>query len=80
VRASEDWRIVMRAPDGAMYPCRSVYLEIVVPERMVFTNIAVDDDGTQVLDGLTTVAFTEEAGTTHLTLPTRAVALAAGRG
>jgi uncharacterized protein YndB with AHSA1/START domain len=75
VRVGGDWRIVMRAPDGAMYPCRGVYLEIVAPERLVFTNIAVDDEGTAVLDGLTTVTFEEEDGTTKLTLRTRAVAL-----
>jgi uncharacterized protein YndB with AHSA1/START domain len=75
VRVGGAWRIVMRAPDGAMYPCRGVYLEIVAPERLVFTNIAVDDEGTAVLDGLTTVTFEEEDGTTKLTLRTRAVAL-----
>jgi uncharacterized protein YndB with AHSA1/START domain len=78
VRVGGDWRIVMRAPDGAMYPCRGVYLEIVAPKRLVFTNIAVDDEGTPVLDGLTTVTFEEEAGTTKLTLRTRAVALVPG--
>jgi uncharacterized protein YndB with AHSA1/START domain len=75
VRVGGDWRIVMLAPDGAMYPCRGVYLEIVAPERLVFTNIAVDDEGTAVLDGLTTVTFEEEGGTTKLTLRTRAIAL-----
>jgi uncharacterized protein YndB with AHSA1/START domain len=78
VRVGGDWRMVMRAPDGAMYLCRGVYLEIVVPERLVFTNIAVDDEGTPVLDCLTTVMFEEEAGTTRLTLRTRAVALVPG--
>jgi uncharacterized protein YndB with AHSA1/START domain len=78
VRVGGSWHIVMRAPDGAMYPCRGVYLEIVAPERLVFTNIAVNDEGTPVLDGLTTVTFEEEAGTTRLTVRTRAVALAPG--
>jgi uncharacterized protein YndB with AHSA1/START domain len=78
VRVGGSWRIVMRAPDGAMYPCRGVYLEIVAPERLVFTNIAVDDEGTPVLDGLTTVTFEEEDGTTKLILRTRAVALVPG--
>jgi uncharacterized protein YndB with AHSA1/START domain len=44
----------------------------------VFTNIAVDDEGTPVLDGLTTVTFEEEDGTTKLILRTRAVALVPG--
>jgi uncharacterized protein YndB with AHSA1/START domain len=78
VRVGGDWRIVMRAPDGAMYPCRGVYLEIVAPERLVFTNIAMDDEGTPVLDGLTTVTFEEADGKTKLTLRTSAVALVPG--
>ncbi len=78
MRVGGSWHIVMRAPDGAMYPCRGVYLEIVAPERLVFTSIAVDDEGTPVLDGLTTVTFEEEDGTTKLTLRTRAVALVPG--
>ena len=78
VRVGGSWRIIMRAADGALYPCRGVYLEIVAPERLVFTNIAVDDQGTPVLDGLTTVTFEEEDGTTKLTLRTRAVALVPG--
>ena len=61
-----------------MYPCRGVYLEIVAPERLVFTNIAMDDEGTPVLDGLTTVTFEEEDGKTKLTLRTSAVALVPG--
>jgi len=78
VRVGGSWRIVMRAADGAMYPCKGVYLEIVAPERLVFTNTAVDDQGTPVLDGLTTVTFEEEHGTTKLTLRTSAVALVPG--
>lgn len=78
VRLGGAWHIVMRAPDGAEYPCRGVYLEIVRPERLVFTNIAVDNDGTPVLDGMTTVTFQEENGMTRLTLRTRAVALVPG--
>jgi uncharacterized protein YndB with AHSA1/START domain len=78
VRVGGAWRIVMHAPDGAMYPCRGVYLEIIASERLVFTNIAMDDEGTPVLDGLTTVTFEEEDGMTKLTLRTRAVALIPG--
>jgi uncharacterized protein YndB with AHSA1/START domain len=77
-RINGTWRIVMRAPDGAEYPCRGVYREIVASKRLVFTNIAVDSEGTPVLDGLTTVTFEEEDGKTKLTLRTRAVALVPG--
>jgi uncharacterized protein YndB with AHSA1/START domain len=74
-RVGGAWRIVMRAPDGVDYPCGGVYLEIVEPERLVFTNIATDKDGNPILDGLTTVTFAEEGRKTKLTLTTRAVAL-----
>jgi uncharacterized protein YndB with AHSA1/START domain len=75
VRPGGAWRIVMRAPDGTEHPCGGVYREIVVPERLVFTNNAWDRDGKPVLDGLTTVAFTEQGGKTKLVLQTRATGL-----
>jgi uncharacterized protein YndB with AHSA1/START domain len=74
-RVGGAWRIVMRGPDGVDYPCGGVYREIVEPERLVFTNIATDNDGNPILDGLTTVTFEEQGGKTKLTLTTRAVAL-----
>jgi uncharacterized protein YndB with AHSA1/START domain len=44
-RVGGAWRIVMRSPAGIEYPCGGVYREIVEPERLVFTNIATDNDG-----------------------------------
>ncbi len=68
-------RIVMRGPDGNEYPMVGVFREVEAPERLVFTNVAVDGEGNPILDGLTTVTFAEEGGKTKLTLETRAVAL-----
>jgi uncharacterized protein YndB with AHSA1/START domain len=68
-------RIVMRAPDGAEYPMKGVFQEVVEPERLVFTNIAVDNQGNHILEGLTTVTFAEHDGKTKLTLQTNAVAV-----
>src|ERR1700674_2262605 len=76
VRPGGALRIVMRAPDGADYPMKGVFREIVEPERLVFTNIAVDQDGNHLIEGLTTVTFAEHAGKTTLTVHTRAVGLA----
>jgi uncharacterized protein YndB with AHSA1/START domain len=70
-------RIVMRAPDGTTYPMIGVFQEVVPPERLVFSNIAVDDQGNHLLEGLTTVSFAERAGKTELTLQTSAVAVVA---
>jgi uncharacterized protein YndB with AHSA1/START domain len=74
-RVGGTWRIVMRAPDGTEYPCHGVYQEIVANERLVFTNIATDAAGTPVLDGHTTVTFTEMNGKTKMTVRASATAL-----
>jgi uncharacterized protein YndB with AHSA1/START domain len=70
-------RIHMRGPDGTVYPMKGVIRELVVPERLVFTNIALDAQGNHLLEGLTTVTFAEAGGKTKLTLHTRAVAVVA---
>src|ERR1700680_2582384 len=61
-------RIHMRAPDGSIYPMKGEIRELVVPERLVFTNIAVDADGRHIIEGLTTVTFAEAGGKTTMTL------------
>lgn len=38
LRAGGVFKTVMRAPDGTDYPTRGVFLEVVVPERIVFTD------------------------------------------
>jgi uncharacterized protein YndB with AHSA1/START domain len=75
LRIGGAWRIVMRAPDGVEYPGGGVYREIVPPERLVFTNGALDKDGNPIIDGVTTVTFADYGGKTKLTLQTRATAL-----
>jgi len=77
VRVGGAWRIVMRAPDGAEYPCGGVYLEIVPNERLVFTNIATNAVGRPMLNGLTTVTFAEAEGRTKLIVDTRGTAVVA---
>lgn len=74
-RVGGAWRIVMRAPDGTEYPGGGVYREFVEPERLVFTNNAVDKEGNIVIAGLTTVVFADEAGKTKLTMQTRGTAM-----
>jgi len=78
VRSGGALRIVMRAPDGTDYPMKGIFREIVAPERLVFTNIAVDAAGNHLLEGLTTVTFTAQGGKTKLTLQTSAVGMVAG--
>ena len=68
-------RIHMRSPDGAVYPMKGEIREIAAPERLVFTNIAVDEAGNHIIEGLTTVTFAEEGGKTKLNLHTRGAAV-----
>ena len=68
-------RIHMRSPDGSIYPMKGEIREIIAPERLVFSNIAVDADGNHIIEGLTTVTFAEAGGKTKLTLHTRGSAL-----
>ena len=74
-RVGGKWHIVMRAPDGQEYPCGGVYHEVLEPERLVFTNIAIDAEGNPIIDGFTTVLFADEGGKTKITLHTRGTAL-----
>jgi uncharacterized protein YndB with AHSA1/START domain len=69
-------RIHMRAPDGNVYPMKGEIRELVAPERLVFTSVAIDASGRHLLEGLTTVTFADEGGKTRLTLHTKAVAVA----
>jgi uncharacterized protein YndB with AHSA1/START domain len=68
-------RIHMRGPDGSIYPMKGEIREFVPPERLAFTNIALDEAGTPILEGFTTVTFADEGGKTRLTLHTRARAV-----
>jgi uncharacterized protein YndB with AHSA1/START domain len=68
-------RIVMRALDGAEYPMEGAFREVVPPARLVFSKIAVDEDGNRLLEGETSVTFAEHDGKTTLTLTTHAVGL-----
>ena len=67
--------IVMRGPDGTEYPMRGAFLEVVPPERLVFTTFPVDEDGNPQIDGRVTVTLAAEGEGTLLRLHVRAVAL-----
>lgn len=65
--------IHMRAPDGVVYPMTGTFHEIVPSERLVFLSTALDQDGTPVLESLTTVTFVEHGSKqTKLTVHARA--------
>jgi uncharacterized protein YndB with AHSA1/START domain len=59
----------MIGPEGAVYPMKGVFREIVEPERLVFTTTAIEDEqGNPGLENLNTVTFAEHNGKTKLTL------------
>jgi len=64
-------RIDMRSPDGTVYPMKGIFQEIVVPERLIFTSIAMDDTGAPLFEILNTVLFSDENGKTKLTVQAR---------
>jgi len=68
-------RIVMHGPDGNDYPMKGEFREVTPPERLVFTNIAIDKDGNHLLEGETTVILSESGAKTTLMLQTHATGL-----
>ena len=62
-------RVDMRGPDGTVYPMGGTFLEVVEPERLVFTTTAFNDaSGTPQLKTMNTVTFSEENGKTTIVL------------
>jgi uncharacterized protein YndB with AHSA1/START domain len=81
LRVGGAWKIVMRFPDGSNeHTMQAVYREILPPERLAFTNVALDKDGNRLLEGLTTVTFADLGGKTKLTLQTRMTGLVSYAG
>ena len=68
-------RIVMHGPDGNDYPMQGVFREVAPPARLVFRNVALDNDGNHLLEGETAVTFAERDGKTTLTMTSHMVGL-----
>ncbi len=74
-RAGGRIHVVMRAPWGSDYPMEGMFREVVRPERLVFTNNAVDQNGGLLIESVTTVTFEDENGKTKMTMHTDAKGL-----
>jgi uncharacterized protein YndB with AHSA1/START domain len=61
-------RIHMRAPNGVVYPMTGTVVEILEPERLVFTSNALDNDGHAMFENLNTVTFAEHGSQTEVKL------------
>jgi uncharacterized protein YndB with AHSA1/START domain len=69
VRPGGAIRIDMAGPDGAVYPMKGSFREVVEPERLVFTSNAHEDEaGHPAFEVLTTATFAEHGGKTTLTV------------
>ncbi|HEY4140108.1 MAG TPA: SRPBCC domain-containing protein [Pseudolabrys sp.] len=73
VRVGGKLKIVMHRPDGNDYPMKGVFQEVSPPEKLVFSNVAIDNDGNHLLEGETTVTLTEQGGKTTMRVQSRAV-------
>ncbi len=63
------WHYCMRSPQGQDHWARSVYNEIVPPEKLVYTSTFADEHANPIAgmpEHLTTVTFAEEASKTHV--------------
>lgn len=69
------WRLRFQHPDGRDVWARGMFREIVTPERIVFTDIVVDEADAPRLATLTTVTFAEDRGQTRLTVQVNVVEL-----
>ena len=70
--------IVMRAPDGAEHAMTAVFHDVVAPERLAFTVVAIDQAGNRLLEAYTTVTFADHAaGKTQITVEARGVGFVA---
>jgi uncharacterized protein YndB with AHSA1/START domain len=68
VRAGGAWRFCMRSPEGIENWQQGVYLEIVEPERLVFSYAFEDTTGKPGHETRVTVTFAEDNGKTRLTV------------
>ena len=68
VRPGGVWRHTMRGPDGTEYPNRSVFTEVVKPERIVCTHGGGKKGGPAVQFVATWTFDVVEAGKTRLTI------------
>ena len=66
VRPGGVWEYVMHGPDGVDYPNRTVYEEVVPPERLVYTQGG--KAGERAIQFRSCVTFVQEGGQTRITL------------
>ena len=74
------WHYCMRSPEGQDHWARSVYREIVPPEKLAYTSTFADEHANPIEgipEHLTTILFTEHAGKTKATARVQFTSVAA---
>jgi uncharacterized protein YndB with AHSA1/START domain len=67
VRPGGTWRKCMRSPEGVDYWRRGTYLEVVEPERLVFTYISDDPESDPEHETVVTMIFEDQGAKTLMT-------------
>jgi uncharacterized protein YndB with AHSA1/START domain len=78
LRPGGEMRIDMLGPDGMVFAMSGVFHEVVEPERIVYTNSGLDEDGEKTFEILVTVRFVEQGRKTVVSVHSRV--LRAGPG
>lgn len=68
IRTGGSFRICMRSPEGQENWLQGKYLEVVAPERLVFTHAWINAQGQPGPETLVTITFSERDGKTEITL------------
>ena len=68
IRTGGGFRICMRSPDGTEHWLQGKYLEVIAPERLVFTHAWLNAEGKPGPETLVTITLTERGNQTELTL------------
>ena len=68
IRTGGGFRICMRSQDGKEHWLQGKYLEVIAPERLVFTHAWLNAEGKPGPETLVTITFTDRGSQTELTL------------
>jgi len=79
VRPGGTWRKCMRSPEGKEYWRHGVYLEIVKPERLVFTYLSDDPESDPEHETVVTMIFEDQGEKTLMTFRQEAFESVAAR-
>jgi uncharacterized protein YndB with AHSA1/START domain len=66
VRTGGTYRIVLRRPNGELWPVRGTYRDVRPPEHLTFTWVWEEDDPKDEIESVITIDLTERNGSTQM--------------